>query len=304
MSPRSWRRFGTSASDDATTERDQVVHAGTPGSHQFPGSADAGELSGRPLGGVMVPPGSEADAETGSVVTGEDASRWESYRPASLLDSLVDKAVTIPSSAIKRHVDQVRRRNPEASPAEIIKLLEKEYLRVVAAAGGAVGATAAIPAVGTGTGVALTTADVATFFAASAAFSLAVADVHGIESDDVARRRALLLASVLGTKGARDVESAVGGSATAWGKVLLTTMPQGSVRRVNKALASTFLKKQLVKHGGLALGRLVPFGVGAVVGLAGGRALGHGVVGQSRRAFGPPPSRFPRVIVGEIAPTP
>ncbi len=230
----------------------------------------------------------------------DEVSRWTSYRPASLLDSFVDKAVTVPSSAIKKHVDSLRRRNPEASPAQIIQLLEKEYLRVVAAAGGAVGAAAAIPAVGTGTGVALTTADVATFFGASAAFSLAVADVHGIHTDDVPRRRALLLASVLGTKGARDVESAIGGSTTAWGKVLLTSMPQGSVRKVNKALASTFLKKQLAKHSAVALGRLVPFGVGAVVGLAGGRALGHGVVAQSRRAFGAPPTRFPRIIEGEV----
>ncbi|QAY71712.1 hypothetical protein ET471_02940 [Xylanimonas protaetiae] len=222
----------------------------------------------------------------------DDPSRWEAYKPASLLDAFVDKAVTVPSSTIRRHVDTVRRRNPEASPAQVIQLLEKEYLRVVAAAGGAVGAAAAIPAVGTGTGVALTTADVATFFAASAAFSLAVAEVHGVRSEDVPRRRALLLASVLGAKGAKDVESAVGGSSTAWGKVLLTTMPQGSVRRVNKALTSTFLKKQLAKHGTLALGRLVPFGIGAAVGLAGGRALGHGVVAQSRRAFGAPPARF------------
>ncbi|ACZ31854.1 hypothetical protein Xcel_2840 [Xylanimonas cellulosilytica DSM 15894] len=221
-----------------------------------------------------------------------EASRWEAYRPASMLDALVDRAVTIPSSTIRKHVDAVRRRNPEASPAQVIQILEKEYLRVVTTTGGAVGAAAAVPAVGTGTGVALTTADVATFFAASSAFSLAVAEVHGVRSDDVARRRALLLASVLGAKGAKDVESAVGGSATAWGKVLLTTMPQGSVRKVNRALANSFLRRQLAKHGTLALGRLVPFGVGAVVGLAGARALGHGVVAQSRRAFGLPPERF------------
>ncbi|WP_425956045.1 hypothetical protein [Xylanimonas sp. McL0601] len=231
-----------------------------------------------------------------AVLEGVEPSRWEAYHPATVLDALLDKAVTIPSSTIRRHVASVRRRNPEASPAQVIQLLEKEYLRWVAAAGGAVGAAAAVPAVGTGTGVVLTTADVATFFAASAAFSLAVAEVHGIESDDIPRRRALLLGSVLGTRGAKDVESAVGGSTTAWGKVLLTTMPQGSVRKVNTALSNVFLKKQLAKHGTLALARLVPFGVGAVVGFAGGRALGHGVVGQSRRAFGTPPVHFPRIV--------
>jgi hypothetical protein len=228
----------------------------------------------------------------------DDTTGWTDYRPRSPLDALLDKAVAIPSSTIHKHVDRLRRRNPEAGPAEIIRLLEKEYLAVITTAGGAVGAAAAVPSVGTATGVALTTGDIATFFASSAAFALAVADVHGIEVDDVARRRVLLLATVLGEKGARDVESAVGGSATAWGKVLLTSMPQGTLRRVNRVLAHRFLKRQVAKQGSLALGRLLPFGVGAVVGVAGARALGHGVIAQSRAAFGVPPSHFPRVIEG------
>jgi hypothetical protein len=228
----------------------------------------------------------------------EDATGWTSYRPASLLDTLVDKSVTIPSSRIRKHVDSLRRRNPEASPAQIIRMLEAEYLKVIAAAGGAVGVAAAVPSVGTAAATALTTGDIATFFASSAAFALAVADVHGIDVEDVPRRRALLLATVLGDKGAKDVEKAVGGSTTAWGKVVLTSMPQSSLKKVNKALASHFMKRQIAKQGSLALGRLLPFGVGAVVGVAGARALGQGVVAQSRRAFGTPPDHFPRVIEG------
>nr|WP_241770017.1 hypothetical protein [Cellulosimicrobium sp. MM] len=123
-----------------------------------------------------------------------------------------------------------------------------------------------------------------------------MADVHGIAVDDVGRRRALLLATVLGEKGARDVERATQGSGLAWGKVLLTSMPAGTLVKVNKALGNRFLRTQLAKQSGLALGRLVPFGVGAVVGVAGARALGHGVIAQSRRAFGPPPSVFGRLL--------
>ena len=73
-------------------------------------------------------------------------------------------------------------------------------------------------------------------------------------------------------------------------------MPQTTIKRVNKTLARQFLKRQVAKQGSLALGRLLPFGVGFVVGVAGGRALGHGVVAQSRHAFGPPPEHFPRVV--------
>ncbi|OLT48097.1 hypothetical protein [Cellulosimicrobium sp. CUA-896] len=176
---------------------------------------------GTPPGGGLPVEVSDAAAST------RDAVDWTAYRPTPLLDAALDKAVTIPSQAIRAHVDSVRRRNPEAGPAGIISILEREYLLVVQAAGGAVGAAAAFPSVGTGVGIALTSSDIATFFASSAAFSLAVADVHGIAVDDVARRRALLLATVLGEKGARDVERAAQGSGTAWGKVLLTRMPPG-----------------------------------------------------------------------------
>lgn len=217
-----------------------------------------------------------------------------------MVDAMLDRAVAMPSAAIHAHVDKLRSRNPEASPAQIITMLEKQYLLAVAASGGAVGAAAAAPAVGTGTATMLTASDIAAFFAASAAFSLAVADVHGIAVDDVARRRALLLATVLGDQGAKTVGEQTGLGAAGWGKTLLVNMPTSTIRRVNGALTRRLLRRQAAKQGALAVGRLVPFGVGAAIGVAGGRALGKTVVDGARKAFGMPPDRFPRTI--EIAP--
>lgn len=254
---------------------------------------DKQKLTAREHNGPPVPADAVLKPDNSLEVTPAD---WVSYRPDGPLDYLVGKAVTIPSATIHKHVDKVRARNPDAGPAEVIKLLEKEYLRVIETTGTAVGAAAAVPAVGTAAGLALSTSDVATFFASSAAFSLAVADVHGIDVQDVARRRALLLATVLGDQGAQDVENAIGGSGVAWGKVLLTSMPRTTLHRVNKALTHRFIQKQVAKQGSLLLGRILPFGVGAVVGFIGARALGHTVIAQSRIAFGTPPERFPRVI--------
>src|SRR6478735_11912745 len=121
----------------------------------------------------------------------------------SLVEAALAKSVTIPSSTIHAHVESLRRRNPEASPEQLVRLLEKEYLLVVQGAGGAVGAAAAAPAVGTGVAVVLTASDVGTFFGASAAFALAVASVHGIEVEDAERRRALLLTAILGDAGGK-----------------------------------------------------------------------------------------------------
>lgn len=226
------------------------------------------------------------------------------------IEALLDKAVQVPSATIREHVNRIQARNPEASPERIIKLLEHEYLRVVQTTGGAVGAAATFPAVGTGVAAALTGSNIATFFAASAAFTLAVADVHGIEVDDAARRRALLLATLLGDQSAVDKQlasqqlasqestavgpalGAAGANSAYWGRAILTTMPTSTITQVNKALTGKFLRGFLARQGSLALGRLIPFGIGAGVGFVGARVLGRRVIGQSRLAFGPPPFEF------------
>ncbi len=219
----------------------------------------------------------------------------------SVLEAALDKAVAIPSKAIHAHVDRLRRRHPEASPERIVTLLEKQYLLAVSTSGGAVGAAAAAPAVGTGVALALTSSEVATFFAASSAFALAVADVHGIAVEDTARRRTLLLATVLGEQGAATVGAETGVN-VAWARTLLVNMPTATIKRVNKVLTRRILRRQAARQGALAFGRLAPFGIGAVIGATGARALGRTVVTGARRAFGPPPDHFPRVI--ELPSTP
>ncbi|WP_315094745.1 hypothetical protein [uncultured Cellulomonas sp.] len=217
----------------------------------------------------------------------------------ALVEAALAKAVTVPSATIHAHVDSLRRKNPEASPEQLVRLLEKEYLLVVQSAGGAVGASAAAPAVGTGVAMALTVSDVATFFGASAAFALAVASVHGIEVEDVERRRALLLTTILGDDGTKIVAEGAELTSVSVARALLTRMPMATVRKVNTTMTRRLVRTQLTKQTGLAVGRLIPFGVGLVVGVAGARALGKTVIEGAHKAFGPPPLAFPKVI--EIA---
>jgi hypothetical protein len=217
----------------------------------------------------------------------------------SLVEAALAKAVTIPSGTIHAHVASVRRRNPEATPAQVVRLLEKEYLLVVQSTGGAVGASAAAPAVGTGVALVLTASDVATFFGASAAFALAVASVHGIEVEDADRRRALLLTTILGDAGGKIVTHGAELTSVSVARSLLTRMPLATVRKVNTTMTRRFVRTQLTKQTGLAIGRIIPFGIGLVVGVAGARALGKDVIEGARTAFGTPPLAFPTVV--EIA---
>ncbi len=212
------------------------------------------------------------------------------------LAAALDKAVSVPSATIEAHVRSVRRRHPYAPPAEVVRLLEKEYLTLVSSTGAAVGAAAAIPVVGTGTTLALTSGDVAAFVVASAAFALGVASVHGIAVDDVERRRALVVATLLGEPGVKAVQDLVELPSVHVGRVLLTRIPLTTVRRVNETLTKRLVRNQAAKQGGLALGRMLPYGIGAAVGGIGGRALGRTVVTGARTAFGPPPRSFPDII--------
>ena len=177
-------------------------------------------------------PGSEVDHPA------QPEPHLSSVTGIRILDAAIDKAVSVPSASIRAHVDKLRARNPYASPQQVITLLEREYLLAVSASGGAVGAAAAAPAVGTGVAMTLTASEVATFFGASAAFALAVAEVHGIQVEDVARRRTLVLATVLGDQGASVVgaEAGLTSMGGAWAKQVLTKMPSTTVRKVNGAL--------------------------------------------------------------------
>ena len=69
-----------------------------------------------------------------------------------------------------------------------------------------------------------------------------------------------------------------------------------TVRKVNTTMTRRFVRTQVTKQTGLAFGRIIPFGIGLVIGVAGARALGKNVIEGARKAFGPPPLQFPRVI--------
>ena len=48
-----------------------------------------------------------------------------------------------------------------------------------------------------------------------------------------------------------------------------------TVRKVNTTMTRRFVRTQVGKQTGLAIGRIIPFGIGIVIGVAGARALGR-----------------------------
>jgi hypothetical protein len=211
----------------------------------------------------------------------------------ALLQRALEKAIALAQSPVAGYVDRLRRARPLASPAEIITVLEKQYLATVTGTGAAVGGAAVAPGIGTVAALALTGGETALFLETTALFALAVAEVHGIRVEEVERRRTLVLAVALGDSGAMLVEKMAGRGGQQWGALLPEAIPMSSITAINKTLGRWFFTRYGRKQGVLALGRIAPFGIGVAIGAVGNRAFGRVVVDTSRRVFGPPPERFP-----------
>src|SRR5689334_317246 len=153
--------------------------------------------------------------------------------------SLLDNGAQVQAPAVARYVKKLRDAHPGESPAQIIARIEKLYLNTVTGSGTAVGAAAAVPGVGTVTSLAAMSAETAFFLEASAVFTLAVAAVHGVAPEDRERRRALVLAVVLGETGMEIVEKSVGHSAKNWGGLLAGKIP--GISAMNDTLLKRFL---------------------------------------------------------------
>jgi hypothetical protein len=211
------------------------------------------------------------------------------------LDGVLDKALKLQRSAVVAYVDRLRRQSG-ATPASVLSGLEKRYLGSVAAIGAASGGAAAVPGVGTAASVASAVAEVAAFVESTALFTLAVAEVYGYRFDDPDTRRALVLGVILGDVGGTAIESAAISGAH-WAPLLARSVDREGLGNINKALLRRFLTHFGARQGALAVGRALPFGVGAGIGAVGNLALGRASVKAAKRAFGRPPTDLgPRII--------
>jgi hypothetical protein len=211
----------------------------------------------------------------------------------------IDRVLTVQRPAVLAHIRSIRRRHPDATPEQIIRSLERRYLAAVTTGGALVGASAAVPAIGTGASLALSGVETAGFLEASALFAQSVTEVHGIVVDDPDRARALVMTMVLGTAGTDLVKQIAGqvsggtGKSAFWGEMITKSLPRTVMGPVADRIKKVFLKKFAVAQGTNVVGRLIPFGVGAIIGGGGNHLLGRQIVRTAREGFGPAPATFP-----------
>lgn len=205
---------------------------------------------------------------------------------------LLDKAISAQSHLVRKNIARARQRNPEATPAEVIRGLERMYVGALTGSGAAVGGTAAAPGVGTGVALALSAGETFSSLELSALFALSVAEVHGVPLDEVERRRTIVMGVMLGGSGAATIGKVAERTGQHWGRQVVAKVPVEALRQINKVLGRNFVTKYGTRQGIIVLGRVAPFGIGAVIGGGANAAMGAVAVKAARRAFGPPPESW------------
>ncbi|APE18692.1 hypothetical protein BOH72_28885 [Mycobacterium sp. WY10] len=214
---------------------------------------------------------------------------------ARVLSQIIERSTRAQAPAVRAYVARLRRANPEASPAEIVTKLETRYLAAVMASGAAVGSAAAFPGIGTLAALSAVAGETLVFLEATAVFVLAVADVHGIPLEQRERRRALVLAVLVGEESKGAITDLIGPSRTsgAWLTEGAEMIPLPALSQLNSRLMRYFVKRFTLKRSAMAFGKMLPVGIGAAVGGGGNRMMGKKIVNNARAAFGPAPSRWP-----------
>jgi hypothetical protein len=209
--------------------------------------------------------------------------------PTFVLRAL-EKALTLQAPLARAHVARLRRKSPEASPQEILRRLNRDFRTGTVSTGAGVGAAAAAPAVGTGVAISLAGGEFVTFLGASVLYVLARSEVYGMRTSDVERQRFLVTAVLLGESASSAIPTVAERTGKHWARAVIRTIPRESIVKVNKVLGRNFVTKYGTKQGVIVLGKVVPFGIGALIGGTMNGLVSHGIIRSSDRAFGPVPT--------------
>lgn len=207
---------------------------------------------------------------------------------ARMLEAAIERALRTQQPLVASRIAAIRRKRPDATPAEIIDGLGRSYRLAVTVSGGVGGAIAILPALGTIASLATASAEAIAALDAAVLYTLAVAEVHAVPTDSPERRRALVLGVVMGASGQAVLSKFTGRSAD-WAQTVTDTLPFSKLGPLNSSLTRWFIKRYLVRQGVLALGRALPLGIGLIIGALGNLVTARGVIRAAERAFGTPP---------------
>lgn len=191
------------------------------------------------------------------------ASTVVSRPVAEQLVEAIDKAVETRWAAAQERARDLSGLDRE----QRVEAITSKIRRELGAAGAASGGTAAIPGIGVGTVAATFAVELGWSTMRLADLILTIAAIHGHDRADVDERRMWVLSILTYREGAAGMiaklAAEVGETTTRRGARRLTTT---SVKRINATMGRAVLAKYGARRGVAAIGRAVPFGIGAALG--------------------------------------
>lgn len=240
----------------------------------------------------------------------------ESATSIALPDDFQDrvfKAIAVQRPAATAYIKEIRRKKPSATPAEVMKTIESQYVATTTAASAAIGASASIPAVGVPVAIGLGVSDLIFFYETTALFALCMAELRGVPIDDPDRAKAIVLGALLGEKkknqvtamvlaalpagasiaGARGAAGLVASNAAPkWGDLLSQQLPDSALVPVTIVLARQAIAQGAVMGTVKISSKAIPV-IGAAAGAATSFYFGSSVVKSCRTGFSAPADEWP-----------
>ncbi|WP_144791008.1 di- and tripeptidase [Kocuria palustris] len=220
-------------------------------------------------------------------------------KPTPALNSFLDNALKVQRPVVLHWVKKMRAEHPDETPDQIAKRLERMYIRANTATGGVAGGAAMIPGIGTLASLGVSTVSVGGYLEMTALYAQAIAELHGVQTEDPERTRAMVMALMLGEDGGDLMKQVLAtgsksrGLTNRWGLAMGKGADDSGRLDVGKKLRNMFVRRFIRKQGTAALGRALPFGIGAVVGGGANLAMSRSVVQNTHEAFGQLPASFP-----------
>ena len=232
----------------------------------------------------------------------------------------VFKAIAVQRPAALAYIKEVRRKHPDATPAEVMRLIERHYVSTTTGASAAVGASATIPAVGIPAAIGLGVADLLFFYESTAMFAICMAELRGYRIDDPERAKVVVLGAMLGEKRKSRItelvmtalpagasysaarmatESTVSKVSPKWGDLLSQQLPDSALVPVAIVLAKEALARGAILGTARIGTKALPV-IGAFIGGASSYYFGTGVVKSCREGFSAPLETWPEWL--EVGP--
>lgn len=222
----------------------------------------------------------------------------EHGKPKPGVNKFLNHVLRAQQPLVVKSLKREREQHPNDTPEQIAKRLTKKYQRTVTVGGGAVGATAMVPGIGTIASLGLSSVAVVGYLEATALYAQAIAELHGVRPDNEEQNRTMVMALMLGEDGNQLMSQILANSSRSkgltnkWG-LMLGKGDNNKKFDAGRTIRNMFVKRFLAKQTGAVMGRALPFGIGAVVGGGANLAMSRQVIKATEEAFGEFPEQFP-----------